>query len=276
MDIKDILIPVSSAGGDRAACEFAARLAVRHGARVQGLCLTPLPPLAAEDAYAVGVQGVHDVLTRFDQETAAAQSAAEAPFRAAMAAGGCEFGWNATSPDEPPAETALRARLFDLVVMTRPSTHNGPDLRLAECVVRLGAAPCLLVPSDVDAARPLEHVVLAWNGSRQAKRAMDDALPFLQAARQVSVLFLGLADGLKALHDALIDHLARKGVNATIQTAPKGPDGVGIGLLDWCDDHRADLLVMGAFGHTPQTERWLGGTTWTALTNAQQPVLMSC
>jgi len=274
MDIKDILVPLHPHRDDRAACGFAARLAAVHGARVLGLCLTPLPELEVEDCYAMGAAAAHEVMSRMEREKEAVRAKAEAAFHAAMAA--CDSDWDVTDPGELTAETALRARVQDLVVLTRPATPDGHDLRLAECLIRLGGTPCVMVPPEWDPRAPVDHVAVAWNGSRQAKRAMDDALPLLKAADRVSVVLLGHADSLPAAHQGLIDHLRRKGVNADIEFVPKGRDTVGVALLRWCGGHCVDLLVMGAFGHTPQTERWLGGTTWTALTSAHLPVLMSC
>ena len=197
----------------------------------------------------------------------------QAIVQTAMHKAGCPLTWTAAEPGELTAESALRCRLADLVVIGLPEVHTAA-LPLVESIVRLGGAPCLLVPETWDAARPLDHVVLAWNGSRQAKRAMDDALPLLRDAKIVSVLAIGSAEGLEGQHDALIAHLRRKGVAASMAIAPKGPYGAAI--LDWCDEHQADLLAMGAFGHTPRAERWFGGTTWTVLTGARIPVLMSC
>jgi nucleotide-binding universal stress UspA family protein len=193
-----------------------------------------------------------------------------------MLAAGCDFTWTIANPGELPAETALRARLADLVVMTRPETSHATMLPLAEVLIRLGGAPCLIAPEAWNPARPLEHAVVAWNGGSQAKRAMDDALPLLREAQRVSVLVVGSTSGLEDRLERLTVHLRRKGVKAALEAAPKGDSGAGRALLNWCADQQADLLVMGAFGHTPRVERWFGGATWTVLTGAHLPVLMSC
>jgi nucleotide-binding universal stress UspA family protein len=128
----------------------------------------------------------------------------------------------------------------------------------------------------VEPPAAFDHVAVAWNGARQAKRALDDALPFLKAASRVTLLYAGPADGAHEPHGDLVEHLARKGVHADMAFVPKGEHGPAHSLLDWCAEQQVDLLVMGAFGHTPRAERWLGGTTWTVLTTARLPVLMSC
>lgn len=266
----DIFLIVQPGLDIRAAAGVAGELAARFGARLEGLCLMPLPELKPEDCYATGKTAIHELTLRLDQETEILAAADEAIVREAIGSIG-EFVWTVVQPGELAAATALRCRLADLVVITRPTPHH---TNLAEAVLRLGGAPCLIVPETWDPRRALDHVVVAWNGSRQAKRALEDALPMLREAKTVSVLIVGPSEGCEGRHDALIAHLGRKGVAATLASAPKGPYGQTI--LDWCAEHQADLLVMGAFGHTPRTERWFGGTTWTALTGARIPVLMSC
>lgn len=276
MDLTDILLPLKPDRDERAAIGLAARLGQRHGARVRGLCLTPLPSMQPEDCYVFGASAIHEVLDRVDKNIKVHRSKVEDPFRTAMHEAGCEHAWSATGPGELAAETALRARTTDLVVLTRPWSKDGTDLPFAECLIRLAGAPCLLVPQGVEPPAAFDHVVVAWNGSRQAKRAADDALPFLKAARRVTVIYAGHVDGAHEPHADLVEHLERKGVHVGLALAPKGEHGPAHSLLDWCAEHQADLLVMGAFGHTPRAERWLGGTTWTALTTARLPVLMSC
>jgi nucleotide-binding universal stress UspA family protein len=276
MDITDILLPLKPGRDERAAMAIAARVGRRHGAQVRGLCLTPLPSMQPEDCYAFGADAIHQVLEHVDADVAKHRSEVERPFRSAMREAGCEHSWSATAPGELAAETALRARVTDLVVLTRPWSKDGTDLPFAECMIRLSGSPCLMAPLGPDAPASFDHVVVAWNGSRQAKRALDDALPFLWTASRVTLLYAGHVDGAHEPHANLVEHLARKGISATLAHAPKGEHGPAHSLLDWCAENQADLLVMGAFGHTPRAERWLGGATWTVLTTAQLPVLMSC
>lgn len=276
MDLTDIFLPLKPGRDDRAATRIAARLGRRYGACVRGLCLTPLPAMQSEDCYAFGASAIHEVLEHVDADIKIHRSEAEGPFRSAMDEAGCEQVWSATPPGELAAETALRARTADLVVLTRPWSKDGTDLPFAECLIRLSGAPCLLIPQGSEPPASFDHAVVAWNGSRQAKRALDDAMPFLKSATRVTLLYAGQADGEHEPRADLVGHLARKGVQATLAVAPKGEHGPARSLLDWCAEHKADLLVMGAFGHTPRAERWLGGATWTVLTTARLPVLMSC
>jgi hypothetical protein len=208
MDLTDILLPLKPGRDERAASAVAAHLARRHGARVRALCLTPLPSLQPEDCYAFGRDAIHEVLEHVDKDVAVHRAEVEGRFRSAMAEAGCDHDWSVTPPGELAAETSLRARLADLVVLTRPWSKDGNELPFAECLIRLSGAPCLLVPSAPDAPASFDHVVVAWNGSRQAKRALDDALPLLKAASRVTILYAGHVDGAREPHVDLAERLA--------------------------------------------------------------------
>jgi nucleotide-binding universal stress UspA family protein len=276
MNLTDILLLLRPGQADGAACDIAARLAQAVGARVEGVCLPPMPAMEPADCYAVGADAVHDVVARWDRDIQTRIAEARAPFDQAMRAAGCAHDWTVSDPSEMVAETALRARLVDLVVMTRPEPHHSTALPLAEAMVRLGGAPCLLAPPAAGAPDRFDHIVLAWNGSRQAKRAMDDSMLLLRRAESVSILVVGSTDGMDQQLAGLVSHLRRSDVDAKAQILAGGPGSRAEDILAWCAGHGADLLVMGAFGHTPRAEQWFGGTSWTVLTRAPLPVFMSC
>jgi nucleotide-binding universal stress UspA family protein len=217
---------------------------------------------------------VHDVVARMAREAEAVAQTIEAPARAALKAAGCDFACCRTPPGEGAAETALRARVNDLVIMNRPGVH-GAARRDAEILLRLGGAPCLLVPPKAAATR-YRRVALAWNGSRQAKRALDDALPLLIGAETVHVLVADEPEWAPWSSEAVVEHLVHHGAPARLtRLSASGPDRAQL-LIEACQEMGADLLVMGAFGRTPQAEHWLGGVTWSMLAAAPLPVLMSC
>ena len=274
MDIKDILLPIRP-GDNSGAAAIAAAMARDLGACVQGVCLPPLPSLQPSDCYAIGATAVSDVLRRMDDEEAGVEAVVQSVFEAAMDAAGCEREWRGAEPGELAAQTALRARLADLSIMPRPAAHDAIGQQLAETLVRMGGSPCLLIPDRGPPPYPFKHVVVAWNGSRGAKRAMDDAMPLLRRAETVQALVVGDPDGREPNRPGLKRHLARHGVKADILALPVGRGGAAAALIAYCGDHAADLLVMGAFGHSPRAEQWLGGTTWTVLTTVSTPVFMS-
>jgi len=120
-------------------------------------------------------------------------------------------------------------------------------------------------------------VLVAWNGSREATRAVHDALPLLRRAEKVTVLSIDPdEDAEPRLPGADVSlHLARHGVTAQAATIAGTDVAVGDLLLSYAADHDIDLIVMGAYGHTRLREVVLGGATRTLLRHMTVPVLMS-
>jgi nucleotide-binding universal stress UspA family protein len=128
-----------------------------------------------------------------------------------------------------------------------------------------------------------DNVLLAWDGSREAARAAADALPLLQRARHVGVDIVRR----RVHHDSrqspdapegidVAAWLDAHGVRASFSTTPHHIGiGTGATLLNRASDLHADLLVMGAYGHTRARERVFGGVTRTMLESMTVPVLMS-
>ena len=139
--------------------------------------------------------------------------------------------------------------------------------------------PILVVPNVGNFADLGRRVVIGWNASREAARAVNDAMPLLTAAETVTVLTIDPREGPRAhgeLPGADISlHLARHGVKAEIERTASADLPVGEVLLSRVADLGADLLVMGAYGHSRARELLLGGATRSLLRSMTLPVLMS-
>ena len=123
------------------------------------------------------------------------------------------------------------------------------------------------------------RVLVAWNASRAATRAVNDAMPLLAGAETVTVLCVDPDEDRRAHGEVpgmdIAVHLARHGVKARVETTMSGGIGVGNTLLSRASDIGADLLVMGAYGHARVRELLLGGATRTILESMTLPVLMA-
>ena len=122
-------------------------------------------------------------------------------------------------------------------------------------------------------------MLVAWNASRAATRAINDAMPLLAGAETVTVLCVDPDEDSRAHGEVpgmdIAAHLARHGVKASVESTVSGGIGVGNALLSRASDIGADLLVMGAYGHTRVRELLLGGATRTILKSMTLPVLMA-
>ena len=176
---------------------------------------------------------------------------------------------------EPPGELLLReARAADLLIIGRRRSEDGADPGVI--VLRAGR-PVLLVP-DAAAALPLRRVVVAWKDTRECRRAVRDALPFLQQAKEVLPVGMGehesQSDGKKELADVaayLVRHQVI--VAAEVWRRPQRP--VAAELLHIVEEEKADLIVAGGYGHSRLGEWIFGGVTRELLTASPVCCLLS-
>lgn len=274
MEIKDLLLFLDQDHAASRALDLAEQIARDQGAFVTGVCLHRSPEPAIADCYAIGEAAAADVIDRERRSLAQALAPVETAFRRAMARAGAGAQWLWAASGETPEASALRARLSDLVILRRPADRDDLGRGLAAALLLAEGAPCLLAPDEA-AARPFERVLLAWNGSRQAKRAMDAAMPFLKAARAVEVAVAGRAPSEQAAAGlaAVLQHLGRHGVPAAPHWA-LDEGSAEEALLGRCAAFAADLLVMGAWGQPRAAEFLLGGATRAVLSRSSWPVLM--
>jgi nucleotide-binding universal stress UspA family protein len=172
------------------------------------------------------------------------------------------------------------ARYADLVILGQ---HNPDDQDanqgLADRLVLEVGRPCLVIPY-IGARETLGQCVLvAWNARREAVRAVNDALPILQTADRVVVLAVNPTYGESGEGDIpsadICLHLARHGVKAEAESAVAQDIDVTSLLLSHTADLGADMMVMGAYGHSRLREMVLGGVSREMLQTMTVPVLMS-
>lgn len=132
----------------------------------------------------------------------------------------------------------------------------------------------LIVPSGLDASSFGRRLLVAWNGSREAARAVRDAMPLLMQAESVTVLEIDPEDGRGTGAD-LVPVLARHEVRSDSHHMVSGGLAAGDCLLSMVADSGCDCLVMGAYGHSRLREIVLGGVTRTVLDQMTLPVLTS-
>ena len=138
------------------------------------------------------------------------------------------------------------------------------------------AAPVLVWPYTGSFSVGAETIMLAWNSTREAKRALSDALPIMQQASRVIVLGIDTGDGKHIPGADVSAYLARHGVSAEARHTISSSDlGASDALLSEISDLGAGLLVMGGYGHHRMREVLLGGVTRDILRQMTVPVVMS-
>jgi nucleotide-binding universal stress UspA family protein len=169
-----------------------------------------------------------------------------------------------------------QARVHDLSVLDAEQSPVDIDRGLIEAVLFKSGRPLIIVPPARERFTG-RRIMVAWDGSAVAARAVADALPWLRAADAVEVVsVVGEKDIARSVQGAeLAPHLARHGVPVAVKILPVSPNGVAETLRSQAGLFRADLMVMGAFRHSRLREWVLGGVTRTLLSDGPLPLFMS-
>jgi nucleotide-binding universal stress UspA family protein len=168
------------------------------------------------------------------------------------------------------------ARVHDLTVLDAEPVALAVDRGLIEHVLLGSGRPLLVVPAGRDTFAA-ERIVVAWDASAKASRAVHEALPFLRAADEVEVVCVtgekDLPEGVPGADIA--PYLARHGVRVTLVDIPVEGGDVAQTLRNRATLFGADLLVMGAFVHSRLRQMVFGGVTQSMLTGCPVPLLLS-
>lgn len=273
MSYKDLLVLIDPSGAGANVLECAVNLAAAHEAHLTGLYLgyDPLIGFAEAQLPAELLQTHQENLVRSEQE-------ARGRFEETCRRTGINAEWRAAT-EARLANLILSVRYVDLVVMSGEAA-NTADLvvhRYADNVVMSGGRPVLLIPESYRWEQGFQQAMVAWDGSREATRAVHDALPLLRDARKVTVMEVTDRDDSVARDPGsdIAAHLARHGLATESAHSVKTELSVGDQLLSACVDHGADLLVAGAYGHSRLRELALGGVTRHLMSHLTVPVLFS-
>ncbi|MGB5077172.1 MAG: universal stress protein [Sphingorhabdus sp.] len=170
-----------------------------------------------------------------------------------------------------------RAKLHDLTVAGVDHSVFLSERAVAEHVLFDSGRPVVIVPNHYESSFACKKVTVAWDHSRTAARALHDAMPFLRLAEEVTLVAVGGEKRFQTSPDrATIENaLAQKGLNARFEQVDLGNASIGQAIQGHAVQSGADLLVMGAFGHSRLREFVLGGATREVLEDPQLPLLMS-
>lgn len=275
MSLRDILVHVDGGDGAAARVETAARLAVSQGARLTGLHVRrrfDMPVLAQSFA---GPE-LDEALARASDEAAAD---VKAVFDEYVPAIGPECRWLETTGDLT-EELINRGRYADLVVVGLSGDDEPHHRRLSSQVILGAGVPALVVPERLSASTIGERVLIAWNASPEAVRAVRFALPILRKAKMVEVVIVAAvmpdAESAPQVGRELLDFLGCHGVTATITLLRmEGVHGVPGAVLARADETGADLIIMGSFGRSWLRETVVGSATGSLLSRSTVPLFVS-
>lgn len=250
----------------------AAGLADKFSAKLVGMsALAVIPPFVAEGVIIVD-NASEDDIAMMEQKLGEAGD----QFRAAAGAGR-QVEWR--SFVAYPTETLIsEARCADLVVVERNAASWDIHRAVDNGAAILGSGrPFLVIPTAAKSFA-VDHAVVGWKDTREARRAIQDALPFLHEARRVTVVEFCESDQIEAARGRVDDvarYLARHRIRADVRIETQLRSSGADQLVGLASDEGADLLVTGAYGHSRVNEWVFGGMTRDLLKASPIPCLMS-
>jgi nucleotide-binding universal stress UspA family protein len=276
MSYGSILVPIDEHPAAAGCIEAAIRLAAAFNVHLEGLAI--IPPLEVPGRRRPR-QSAAALLEKEFQHDKREARAAIGRFEAKAGKAGVPSVEGLAIEGEAEVVLATHARTADLVVLPAPGEDDTGVLgnHAVEAALLSVGRPVLLVPGKGLPAGFPKKVLVAWNGSREAARALSDALPLLARAKSVVIFSARPAGDERALRGvhAAVRYLARHGIVAETLLATASDDSVGEAILARAKKFGADLVVMGAYGRPRLTELILGGATRTILADAVAAVLMS-
>lgn len=275
MSLRNLLVHIDNSPSNDSRLELALGLTARLDAFLTGCYTIPSidPSIYADSTvfnstYQDAVYAIED-----DSKTA------ERGFRERSEAMGISHCWLAKT-GHAVSNLVEAGRYADLCIIGQdavdPARHG--DVDVAEHLPTELGKPVLIVPQFGDFPEAGRRILVAWDASREAARAVNDSLPFLQSAEQVDILHMYPQtdpDGSPDVANRLCAPLERNGISARAHELPLNGMDVSDALLSLAADLRSDLVVMGAYGHSRLREYLFGGATRNVLNQMTVPVLMA-
>lgn len=271
---QSILIHCDATPTPTTRIKVAAQLARDHGAKLIGVGAETVDPIAFAEPFSMGVMGATTELAVLLQEQVTRNlKASEAGFRRDSA--GAEAEWR-SAQDYPDRALSKLAHLADLIVVGPRKSPISAHADPAEVVMASGR-PVLVVPEGSSHLHA-RSVLAAWKNTRESRRALSDAMPFLRRAKDVflhAVVEEGQEEEARAEVAEVAALLKRHGVSVTPSVSVADDDKVAEELGRVADRCQADLIVAGAYGHARLREWVFGGVTETLLHKPRHFVLLS-
>ena len=281
--IRTILVPLTAGLAGEPVLDAALVLARRMNGHIRALFILPDPhavlAFLPDVILAAGV--TREVIERETQEAAAEEKERFIDWRTRNnvpeAADGhldtCFATW-AEQIGEFEAVVTRWGRLSDLIVVPRPAVGSVLARRYFDAAVFGSGRPTLVV-SEKPPSYMTDHVMIAWNGSLEASRAVLGAMPLLRLAGRVSIFAAPQYDVEGVDPADLVDSLSWHGIRAHPLAGPQNEHATGAALVSTASEQHATLIVMGAYTHSRLRQSFLGGVTRHLLAHAPVPLLMS-
>lgn len=273
--IKDIAIQVTGSGEDDVRIAYAAQLAAMLDAHITALVEGTIPEPVVTFTTAAGAALAQQIAEEAQRETSKLAAATEQK----LSATGIP---HETRPVEAYGSAvadaiAQQVRTSDLFVGTRPYGDPTGMTHIEEAILFRSGRPCFFAPPKGTPPKSYSRVLVAWKETREAARAVADAMPLLSRANDVIVALVEEHASEQFREEAGADigrYLSRHGIAADVRKVG-GWDYAPAAIANEIERTQPDLVVMGGYGHSRFREWVLGGATREILSSAKVPVLMA-
>ncbi len=280
MTLKNIEVFVDATPEGEKRVDYAATLAHQCGAHLAGIhVVSAVRREYRSDYYLVGEKAIRAALAWRKAADEAATAHVRRRFEAISAKRDLNAEFRVIRRGGPDEDLTLSSLHSDLVVIGQRELQELPGYASPEKLLFASGAPILVIPSGWKSESIGKNILVGWNASREARRAVADALPFLVAASSVTLLVVDSNEradrhGEEPGADIAL-YLARHGARVEVEPLSSRGSPVADIILSCAADHGADLIVIGAYSHPRSVEMLFGGVTRTLLREASIPVLMS-
>jgi nucleotide-binding universal stress UspA family protein len=272
--IRDVMVPLDGTPADEIRLAAVADIAEYFDIHVTGLFLNELPLLSPTEWYGIGARQTAQILQ-------------EARENSERIAGNVE---RRLATFQPPVQmrridvvsgsqgeaAAREARSADVFVGLRPNGDASERAQLVESVLFETGRHLFLAPGTGHGPGGFDRVMLAWNDSREATRAVAEAMPYLLKAEMVDVIVVQKGSLVSPISgNEIVDHLLRHGVGAELHDVRPRAGGIAATLIAEAQERSADLIVMGGYGHSRLREWLLGGVTYELMHRAPVPLIVA-
>jgi nucleotide-binding universal stress UspA family protein len=274
--IKDIIVNLSVTKEGSVVGKYAVSVAAALEAHLTGVAFIYDPVVPISGAGYIPAEVVE---TQRDDNESAAEAAIRS-FTAATDQAGISAEPLMTSASLAGAsdQFARMARRFDLAIVGQAQPEiSSTEQIIGETTLFESGRPMIMVPYIQKAPFKTDNVMICWDGSRTAARAVADAIPIIRTTGRVEIVIVASERGKQdEIEGADIgQHLARHGLKVDVHRISGGDIDVGDALLSHAADSGADLMVMGGYGHSRLREFVLGGVTRSIFESMTVPVLLS-
>jgi nucleotide-binding universal stress UspA family protein len=271
--IKDVMVSLDGTPVDEVRLAAVADIAEYFESHITALFLNMLPPLVPAEWDGIGAAHAAQVMQAAVENGNRIDAALR--HRLATLQSPVELRRIDVATGSGGDVAAREARGADVFVGLRPNGASDEADQVIESVLFGSGRHLFLAPVDRPAPAAFDRIALAWNGTREATRAVAEAMPYLRKAEMVDVIVVQDSLYSPINGNDLMDHLLHHGVGAKLHDVRPRGSGTGATLIAEAQERSADLIVIGGYGHSRLREWLLGGVTYQLMHQAPIPLIVA-